>query len=76
MDDTTGWLALVGAASLGMAAVLLILRRERHTTEDAAHAAASPFATSTEGMKRCPKCGVANLVTDDHCSACGRRLAD
>ena len=34
----------------------------------------NPFATATEGMKRCPKCGLANLVTDRTCNSCGKRL--
>jgi hypothetical protein len=35
----------------------------------------SPFGTSTEGMKICPKCGMGNLWTERRCSACGRPLA-
>jgi uncharacterized protein (DUF983 family) len=50
----------------------VILRRERRQAEDAARP--SEFAVSTEGMKRCPNCGVGNLVTDRDCSSCGRRL--
>jgi uncharacterized protein (DUF983 family) len=34
----------------------------------------SKYATATEGMKRCPSCGVGNLVTDETCSSCGKRL--
>lgn len=72
MDQTTILLALIGAAALGIVATLFILRRER--TEAEARARESPFAVSTEGMKRCPHCGVGNLVTDRDCSSCGRRL--
>jgi ribosomal protein L32 len=52
--------------------VLTIVRRERHEVEDAARE--SPFAASSEGMKRCPNCGTANLVTDTTCSNCGKHL--
>jgi hypothetical protein len=73
MDQTTILLLLVGAATLGIVATILILRRERTTAEDAARE--RPYAASTEGMLRCPNCGVGNLVTDRDCSGCGRRLA-
>lgn len=74
MDQTTQALALVAAAVIGIVAVLGILRRERHQVEEASQE--SPFAISTEGMKRCPHCGVGNLVTDATCSSCGRNLPD
>lgn len=32
------------------------------------------LATSTEGMKVCPKCGMGNLWTERNCSACGNPL--
>jgi hypothetical protein len=76
MDETTELLALIGAATLGILATLAILRRERSAAQLASRAATSPFAVSSEGMKRCPSCGVANLVTDDRCSGCGWHLAD
>lgn len=72
MDQTTQLAVLVGAAIVGLVAILMILRRERHEVEDAARE--SPFATSSEGMKRCPHCGTANLVTDTTCMNCGRPL--
>ena len=72
MDQTTQLIALVISAVVGMLAVLMILRRERHAVEDATRD--SPFATSTEGMKRCPSCGRGNLVTDSRCINCGRHL--
>jgi hypothetical protein len=34
----------------------------------------SPYATSTEGMKVCPKCGMGNLWTDRTCVSCGTAL--
>lgn len=72
MDQTTQLLALVLIAALGIAAVLTILRRDRVTTEEATPE--TPYAVATEGMKRCPSCGMGNLVTDDTCSSCGKRL--
>lgn len=73
MDQTTQILALVLIAALGIAAVVTILRRDRVATEERTRE--SPYAVATEGMKRCPSCGMGNLVTDDNCSSCGRRLA-
>lgn len=32
------------------------------------------LATSTEGMKICPRCGMGNLWTERRCSACGNSL--
>jgi hypothetical protein len=32
------------------------------------------LATSTEGMKVCPKCGMGNLWTQSRCAACKRPL--
>ena len=72
MDQTTTLLALIGAAILGIMGTLGILRRQRKDVE--ASTRESPYAASTEGMLRCPNCGVGNLVTDRDCSDCGRRL--
>lgn len=72
MDQTTQLIAMVIAAIIGLLAVLAILRRERLDREEATRE--SPFATSTEGMKRCPSCGTGNLVTDSNCLNCGKRL--
>ena len=57
---------------VGIIATLGILRRQRHEAEESIRD--SPYATSTEGMKRCPKCGMANLVSDRTCNSCGKRL--
>ena len=74
MDDLT-LIALVAAAAVGMIAVLGILRRERHEAEAiAGDVDAHAFAVSTEGMKRCPYCGMGNLVTDRECASCKKRL--
>jgi hypothetical protein len=72
MDQPTQLLALVAAAAVGILATLGILRRDRQRAEEAGRE--NPFAVSTEGMKRCPSCGVGNLVTDATCSSCGRKL--
>jgi hypothetical protein len=66
-------LLLVVAAAFGIAAVVLILRRDRHRQEQSPPEE-RPFAVSTEGETRCPACGMGNLVTDDHCVACGAPL--
>jgi hypothetical protein len=74
LDQTTQILALVLVAALGIAAVVIILRRDRVTTEETSRE--TPFAVATEGMKRCPSCGMGNLVGDRTCSSCGRQLPD
>ena len=70
MDQTQTLLALTLSAALGVVATLAILRRERRALQP--HE--SPFAASTEGEKRCPKCGMGNLWTDDRCISCGAKL--
>ena len=72
MDRDLALLLVVVAAAIGLLATLAILRRERR--EAASAAAESPFAASTEGEKRCPKCGMGNLWTDATCISCGARL--
>jgi hypothetical protein len=72
MDQTTQILIVLGFAVLGILAVVRILGRDRRSADELAHD--SPYATSTEGMKRCPSCGTGNLVTDSNCSNCGKRL--
>ena len=59
--------ALGSAAVAGILASLSILRRDQVKPE-------SPFAASTEGAKRCPKCGMGNLWTDSRCVSCGASL--
>jgi len=74
LDQTTQILALVLVAAFGIAAVVIILRRDRVSTEETTRE--TPFAVATEGMKRCPSCGMGNLVGDRTCSSCGRQLPD
>jgi hypothetical protein len=71
VDQTAQILPLIGVAALGMLAAVTILRRDRVADQAPPD---TPFAMSTEGMKRCPSCGTGDLVTDATCSNCGRRL--
>ncbi len=72
MDQTTQLLLLILAASLGMVATIVILRRDRIRDADASRE--NPYAVSTEGMKRCPCCGFGNMVGDATCASCGSPL--
>jgi hypothetical protein len=72
VDQQTQLLALAIAVLVGVAAILLIVRRQRRDREDRTRE--SPFGSSTEGEKRCPKCGMGNLWTDKTCISCGARL--
>lgn len=72
MDLTTILVLLIVAATVGVVAVAAILDRDRSAAAKVSRA--TQFASSTEGMRRCPACGVANLVTADTCSGCGKRL--
>jgi hypothetical protein len=72
LDQTTQLLGVIGIAVIGILVAIAILDRNRRSADEATHE--SPFAVSTEGMKRCPSCGTGNLVTDSNCSNCGKRL--
>jgi conjugative transfer region protein TrbK len=72
MDQTTRLLILVVAIVVTLVAALIIVRRQRRERESASRE--SPFATSSEGQKRCPNCGSYNACTDRNCVSCGRRL--
>ncbi len=72
MDLTTILVLLIVVATVGVVAVAAILDRDRSTAAKTSRA--TRFASSTEGMRRCPSCGVGNLVTADTCSGCGKRL--
>ena len=60
-------LAAAVAGIAGILASLAILRRGRVPKEN-------PFAVSTEGEKRCQKCGMGNQWTDRNCVSCGADL--
>ena len=66
MDSVT-LAVLAGAAIIGALASWAILSRRESPEE-------SPFAASTEGVTRCPNCGLANTVTDSTCAGCGAAL--
>ena len=72
MDQTSQLLFLILAALVGIAASVTIMRRQR--VDRQANSGESPFAASTEGEKRCPKCGMGNMWTDRNCVSCGTRL--
>jgi hypothetical protein len=72
MSLTQELLLLGGAIVVLIVAVLLIQNRRRR--DRAARTRESPYATSTEGEKRCPNCGMFNLWTDRTCIACKRPL--
>lgn len=71
MDQTQQLFAMTLAAALGIIATLGILRNQRRALQPPHE---SPFAASTEGEKRCPRCGMGNLWTDDRCISCGAKL--
>jgi hypothetical protein len=72
MDQSTQLLILIGAASVGILAMLVMLRRQRRDRADLTRE--SPYATSSEGQKRCPSCGAYNSWTDRNCVSCKRKL--
>jgi hypothetical protein len=72
MDQGSQLLLLIVAATVGAAATLFILRRQRMDRAD--ESGVSDYATSTEGEKRCPHCGMFNMWTDRDCISCGKRL--
>ena len=67
MDQSVLFL-LVGAAAVGLAAVIVIMFRQAAERRDATRE--NPFGTSTEGMKVCAHCGGQNLWTDATCVYC------
>jgi hypothetical protein len=70
MDREIG-IILVLIAAIGMLSTLFMLRRQRIASMGPIE---SPFATSTEGEKRCLKCGLGNLVTSATCAGCDAKL--
>jgi hypothetical protein len=69
--EQTQLVAITLAAAFGIVATIAILRRDRRAL---APPPESPFAASTEGEKRCPKCGMGNLWMQDRCITCGAKL--
>jgi hypothetical protein len=72
MTLTQELLVLGGAVLLLILAVLVIQGRRRRDHDAATQE--SPYATSTEGEKRCPSCGMFNQWTARDCVSCHRRL--
>jgi hypothetical protein len=72
MDQMTQLLLLIVAATVGIVSTLVMLRRQRHDRERLSRE--SPYATSTEGERRCPHCGMYNSSLARNCISCKRRL--
>lgn len=72
MDQATQLLVLIVAAAIAIVSTLIMLARQRRDREESTRE--SPYATSTEGEKRCPSCGMFNQWTDRNCISCGKRL--
>ena len=72
MDQANQVILLMVAVGVLAVATLTMLRRQRVDREKLTRE--SPFATSTEGEKRCPNCGMGNLWTDRNCISCKARL--
>jgi hypothetical protein len=72
MEPSTTIFLLIAMAVFGIVATIAILRRNRKAEESTGYE--YPFATATEGMKLCPACGFSNLVTDNTCASCRKRI--
>lgn len=72
MDQTLVY-AIPAALVVVVVALILIIIRQRG--EAPPEPTETSLGVSSEGMKRCPHCGMGNLVTDITCSNCGKRLA-
>jgi uncharacterized paraquat-inducible protein A len=71
--DQTYLLILLAAVVVAVVAVLIIMvGRQRNAASTVPPE--SPYATSTEGLKVCPKCGMGNIWTDRNCVSCGTAL--
>ena len=72
MDQQTQLLLLIAAAVIGIASMVIILRRQRVERDRLGRE--NPFATATEGEKRCPNGGMFNTAQARNCVSCKRRL--
>jgi len=72
MDQT--YIILLGLAAVVAVVAVAAIRVRLQREQDETTPMDSPFATSTEGEKVCPKCGMGNLWTERSCSACGAAL--
>ena len=66
--DSTAVFALEIAALVALISLVIILVRGRKPSRK------RPYATSTEGSTRCPRCGMGNAWTDRTCMSCGADL--
>jgi hypothetical protein len=71
MDQIQLLIALTLVTGVAILAMLVHLRRQRR---DATPPPENRYAASTEGEKRCPKCGMGNLWTARNCISCKARL--
>ena len=71
--NLTQELLLLGVAIIVLIVSVLLIQRRRRMDHEA-RTRESPYATSTEGEKRCPNCGMFNLWTDRTCISCKRPL--
>lgn len=71
MNLTQELLLLIAVATTGLLAILTALIRQRRMLQAPAN---SPYAASTEGGKRCHKCGMRSLWIARNCIGCGARL--
>lgn len=72
MEQT--YLLLIGIAAIVAIGAAMLIRARMRRDEVETTPSDSPFATSTEGMKVCPNCGMGNLWTDRTCMSCGAAL--
>lgn len=72
LDESYGLLLIVALIVVVIAILAIRARMQREDAE--ANPDDSPFATSTEGMKVCRRCGMGNLWTDRTCVSCGAAL--
>ena len=71
MNQTQLLIVLTIVTAVAILALLVHVRRLRH---DSAPPPENLYAASTEGEKRCPRCGMGNLWTDRNCISCKARL--
>ena len=71
MNQTQLLVVLTIVTAVAILALLVHLRRLRR---DGAPVPENRYAASTEGEKRCPRCGMGNLWTDRNCISCKARL--
>ncbi len=68
------YLLLLAVAVLVAIVATLVIRTRMRQDDAETVPPESPYATSTEGMKVCPRCGMGNLWTDRQCISCGAAM--